>query len=344
MTEEENPLVSEYILKKLILLYGFSLEIKHLAKTNYSENFYLINAEWLNKFKDFYNYNKITGFLKQYYAFLEIYNEYENKIDTIINAIKKINMHQKEKEFPKELKQIPFCVMQENGGNSIYYHNNFYIVNSDLNESLSKDIESKNYSFINMNTIKIFFGKDYFLFQENNIEICDINYDGMFIPKFIIKLGAKKKEEEINNIIKNGGKTQIFKEKKIDKNKLSNNYKDGDGGIILNIEIIKKEREEKEKEEKEKQKQEKQEQNQRRNIQHSGEIGNLNDINENNSNQKVNNDNFHPLTYNIKNIQQTDNSEDELSKTKQIIKRANIFKSGNNAPNEIKKNENNIYP
>ena len=48
------------------------------------------------------------------------------------------------------------------------------------------------------------------------------------------------------------------------------------------------------------------------------------------------------MTYNIKNIQQTDNSEDELSKTKQIIKRANIFKSGNNAPNEIKKNENNI--
>ena len=76
MTEEENPLVSEYILKKLILLYGFSLEIKLLAKTNYSENFYLINAEWLNKFKDFYNYNKITCFLKQYYAFLKNYNEY----------------------------------------------------------------------------------------------------------------------------------------------------------------------------------------------------------------------------------------------------------------------------
>ena len=128
MTEEENPLVSEYILKKLILLYGFSLEIKLLAKTNYSENFYLINAEWLNKFKDFYNYNKITGFLKQYYAFLKSYNEYENNIDTIINAIKKINMHQKEKEFPKELKQgISFCVKQEKGGNQIYYHNNFLL-------------------------------------------------------------------------------------------------------------------------------------------------------------------------------------------------------------------------
>ena len=30
MTEEENPLVSEYILKKLILLYGFSLKIKQI--------------------------------------------------------------------------------------------------------------------------------------------------------------------------------------------------------------------------------------------------------------------------------------------------------------------------
>ena len=279
MTEEENPLVSEYILKKLILLYGFSLEIKLLAKTNYSENFYLINAEWLNKFKDFYNYNKITVLISQYYGNLKSYNEYENNIDKIFDTIKNFYIQQKEKEFPKELKQIPFCVMQENGGNSIYYHNNFYIVNSDLNESLSKDIESKNYSFINTNTFKIFFGNDYFLFQENNIEICDINNEGMFIPKFIIKLGAKKKEEEINNIIKNGGKTQIFKEKKIDKNKLSNNYKDGDGGIILNIEIIKKEREEKEKEEKEKQKQEKQEQNQRRNIPHSGEIGNPTGIN-----------------------------------------------------------------
>ena len=289
MTEEENPLVSEYILKKLILLYGFSLEIKLLAKTNYSENFYLINAEWLNKFKDFYNYNKITCFLEQYYAFLKSYNEYENNIDTIINAIKKINMHQKEKEFPKELKQgISFCVKQEKGGNQIYYHNNFFIVNSDLNESLSKDTESKNYSFINRNTFKIFFGKDYFLFQENNIEICDINYDGMFIPKFIIKLGEKKKEDEINNIIKNGGKTQIFKEKKIDKNKLSNNYKDGDGGIIFNIELIKKEeKEKKEKEEKEKQEKEKQEKNQRGNIPHSGEIRNQNGINEKNSNRII---------------------------------------------------------
>ena len=60
----------------------------------------------------------------------------------------------------------------------------------------------------------------------------------MFIPKFIIKLGEKKKEDEINNIIKNGGKTQIFKEKKIDKNKLSNNYKDGDGGITFYIYLI----------------------------------------------------------------------------------------------------------
>ena len=241
MTEEENPLVSEYILKKLILLYGFSLEIKLLAKTNYSENFYLINAEWLNKFKDFYNYNKITCFLKQYYAFLKNYNEYENNIDTIINAIKKINIRQKEKEFPKELKQgIPFCVKQEIGGNQIYYHNNFYIVYSDLNELLRKDSESKNYSdFINKNTFKIFFGNDSFLFQENNIEICDINYEGMFIPKFIIKLGQNKKEEEINNIIKNGGITQIFKEKNINKNKLSSNYKDGDGGIILNLLIVK---------------------------------------------------------------------------------------------------------
>ena len=52
------PLVPDYILRKLILLYGFTQELKTRAKSNSDplrgingEEYYLINGEWINKFK-----------------------------------------------------------------------------------------------------------------------------------------------------------------------------------------------------------------------------------------------------------------------------------------------------
>ena len=65
--ESNNPLVPEYIIRKLILLYAFNLETLFKSKPVQNdslinaifENYYLINAEWINKYKDFYNYDKI---------------------------------------------------------------------------------------------------------------------------------------------------------------------------------------------------------------------------------------------------------------------------------------------
>ena len=321
MTEEEKPLVPKYILKKLILLYGFNKEINSLTKSNHSGDYYLINAEWLDKFKSFYNYNKIINLIIQYNYNWKNYLDCRNNIEQIVETINPFQIFQNEQEFPEELiKRIPFCAKIEIGANKIYYHNNFYIVNSELNELLSKDTENninKNYpNFINKAKSKFFLGKNSFLLFNNNIEICEINNEGMFITKYCIKLGRGKPEEEIYNIIKNGGLTQIFKEKKIDKKELSCNY-DKYGGIILNIEIIKKEKEKEEREKKEKEDKEK-----IGNIQNSITNENINDINNNKLNKRVINNNIHPLTFN-KNINEIGKIED-LTQTRKLLDKANI--------------------
>ena len=70
--QNSNPLVPDYILRKLILLHGFSKEIHLKTKTSdpftgtSADEYYFINGEWINKFKEFYNYDQIVNILEQY--------------------------------------------------------------------------------------------------------------------------------------------------------------------------------------------------------------------------------------------------------------------------------------
>ena len=70
--QSNTNIVPEYILKKLILLYGFGKELYNKSKSytdplrgTTGENYYLINGEWINKFKEFYNYSQIKTLLEQ---------------------------------------------------------------------------------------------------------------------------------------------------------------------------------------------------------------------------------------------------------------------------------------
>ena len=251
--ENENPLVPDYILKKLILLYGSNKETlfktktvlnEHLMNNNF-EYFYLINGDWINKYKEFYNYEQIVKLIEQYNYNHHNYYGYKNNINQILTTIKSFQIKQKGKEFPVKLKNgsIPFVPKYEKAGNSIYFYNNFYIVNSELNQILCKDTENPkpNYSlFMNTVNLKTIFGKYSFFIQANNIEICTINEEGMFINQYHIKLVEQNgsPEEEIQKIIKLGGVEPFLKSRKYDKKRVSCKYSDK-GGIILNLLIIK---------------------------------------------------------------------------------------------------------
>ena len=51
---------SDCIKEVLILIYGLNKEIKHniKIKKKTAENYYIINSEWMNQFKEKFNYSK----------------------------------------------------------------------------------------------------------------------------------------------------------------------------------------------------------------------------------------------------------------------------------------------
>ena len=172
----------------------------------------------------------------------------------------------------------------------------------------------------------------------------------MFIPHYCIKLGERNAEEEIQNIMKYGGIEQFLKIKKMDKNQVLNKY-DNQGGLICNIEILKKEQE------KEKQKlKEQKEADQQKYIHHSVIIKNKNDNNINNKDIKSQSYNIqqNPLD-NINNIYANQNQDNtqyyQLDTTKNMLNNSNIqFQLFDNTiiqqPNNINQNQitNNNYP
>ena len=71
----QQPL-SDDILRKLILLYGFNFELQqkfknrsHPLSSNSTETYYAINSEWISTFKDFYNYKGVSDLIIKYNNF-----------------------------------------------------------------------------------------------------------------------------------------------------------------------------------------------------------------------------------------------------------------------------------
>ena len=95
MAKSENPEIPEYIIRKIILLYGFCKEIKnkcshisHPLENSVSESYFLINGEWLNEFKQFYKYNEIIDLVNKYNFNLKNFEEYKNNFSNIYNVIR----------------------------------------------------------------------------------------------------------------------------------------------------------------------------------------------------------------------------------------------------------------
>ena len=165
MNNINYPLVPEYILRKLILLYGFNVELQQknqLNRPNSQEKYFLINANWLGKFKEFYNYELISNFIKQNFNF-KTYNDFENNINNIIMKIKNFNIPQKDIVFPTELsRNILFNPVQHKvnfESINIDFFEYFYIVNENLFNLFSNDKENNypNYNSTNNRIFSMFF-------------------------------------------------------------------------------------------------------------------------------------------------------------------------------------------
>ena len=247
--QNSNPLVPDYILRKLILLHGFSKEIHLKTKTSdpltgiSADEYYFINGEWINKFKEFYNYDQIVNIMEQYKINFQTYEEYKNNIENILVTLKQYYIRQRGAGFPIELTNgnISFCpnIIQFQGINNMafYFINNLYLVNYELNQQISQ-YQENHVNFVNDIKYKCFINNKVFFSYLNNIEIGTINSNGMIVPLYYIKFENKNSETEIKRII-NGGFENFIKMNNIDTKRVLNRF--GNNEYLVNIKKYKEE-------------------------------------------------------------------------------------------------------
>ena len=286
------------ILKIFIYIFYFNKNLNKEEKNiifNENKEYYLINPEWFNLYKEYYNYKEIEDHLKTYdkgnininYYNLEsnIYNIIESFLNKNINSKKLLFL---EYNNSNNMDRIP---MEKS---DIEIHKNFYIISPKIFEMINL-YEYKN-NQISIKSKKFFFENDeIFLIDNKNIIVVEMNEEYLFIPKYIFSFNSIEiMELEINNLKKN--KININKYIELRKCKINNNNtqslineKNSSIGTFINL---KKYQEEKEinksiKEELNKTKnnlklyEEKQKELKKNNIEKNKEITELNKINEN---------------------------------------------------------------
>ena len=176
------------IMKLFIYFYYYEKDLKENQAYIFSDNgedyYYLINPEWLNKFKDIFNYSDVYKFLnlidtkeKIYYDKLNHHYEY---ITSKINE----NILNKKKELFDDIFSGEQVKSKSAKLNNIIYHKNCYIINSQI-MNIIKSIFNDNE--INIKSKRIFYANNnIYLVYDKKVIIGKLNEQLLFNPKYII--------------------------------------------------------------------------------------------------------------------------------------------------------------
>ena len=176
------------ILSIFIYIFYFEKSLSLLEENvfNQNQNYYIINIEWLDKFKKYYDYNKIYNILKTQYDIHNIeinYNNFEGHIFTIQNLYFK-NIHLKiSGQFEKYVNINEIYPKKKTKQNIEFYQNNFLI-----HEKIIEMIYKYNYpnEKIVIKPKKIIVKNDnIYLFDECSINIGNLNEQYLFSPQYI---------------------------------------------------------------------------------------------------------------------------------------------------------------
>ena len=176
------------ILSIFIYIFYFEKSLSLLEENvfNQNQNYYIINIEWLDKFKKYYDYNKIYNILKTQYDIHNIeinYNNFEGHIFTIQNLYFK-NIHLKiSGQFEKYVNINEIYPKKKTKQNIEFYQNNFLI-----HEKIIEMIYKYNYpnEKILIKPKKIIVKNDnIYLFDECSINIGNLNEQYLFSPQYI---------------------------------------------------------------------------------------------------------------------------------------------------------------
>ena len=212
-------------LKIIINIYGMSKALKNkLIMIANPVKGCLINYEWIKKFKEYCNYNKISKELDNLTKDYN-YNDFENfnKVKSLIENIKKKNIFNINEKI--DLQGISIYPQKNILFDNINYYSNFFVINEKLfftikntDESIFKNDNKQglieNYLFyINSKDLKGFYKRD------NFIEIGKFNLYGEFISEYLLKFNSINImfNDEIKEYINNGF-NKFFNKMKIEKN------------------------------------------------------------------------------------------------------------------------------
>ena len=160
---------NEYLneLKKIVLLYAYERELKNkINNLTYFdkkfENYYLISKEWIEEYKQFYQFDELVNMIEHKDDLKKLLNKGFYEARKNINAIlKKISFKKNislKSQFPESLRDNNKFLSARNdfimsNNNKLNYWKDFEIVNEDLKNLLCES-ELHNYAFENVSDAK----------------------------------------------------------------------------------------------------------------------------------------------------------------------------------------------
>ena len=212
-------------IRKIFILYSNYQILKHKLKfsksmkNNSFNEFYIVNKDWIQEYKNYYNYDMISDHLDKLDQIKNIFDNanYNERINNLMSdrnialMIKQLpkliidNFNESEKYFKtkynNEKNRLPeisgFDYYDNNQTQkSLFYYNNFELVSSEVYESLFKDINMNIKS--NDREVRLLLlqdridrdeGKVECLFEKNKIIIKFLNKDSNAGNKFILYIG-----------------------------------------------------------------------------------------------------------------------------------------------------------
>ena len=166
------------ILKLLIHIYFYERALRKndlsVFEDNKNEDYYLINNDWMIKFKKYYDYKSLHINKKGE----EInYSNLNQKFEYIYSTINALNYN---KKLYKEIANIDIIKANQKNKSNILFYINTYIINSHMKELIESILNKKIVLSKNKMIIK---NNDIYLICENKITIGNLNENLLFITK-----------------------------------------------------------------------------------------------------------------------------------------------------------------
>ena len=188
---EYNPKYTfkDNILKIFIYIFYYekSLTIFKEKTFNKHQNYYIINPEWLNKYKEYYDYDEIYDILNENYDKNNKklnYNNFEGHIFTI----KKFHLNNikiKKNEKYEKIINLPEIIPRKIKKYNLEFCEKYFIIHDKIIDMINE--YDYIYPKILIKSKQLFIKEDnLYLIDDNSINIGNINNQLLFIPKYII--------------------------------------------------------------------------------------------------------------------------------------------------------------